>query len=625
MHRLSPAIVSLSALIATTGCLDDVDPAPAEGAWSVEDDPAEVTREAPLSWCAPSPVAYDRSLVPALPMGVRYEGFCGHDAPTLEADPTHTLSLDTDARVLRVDEGDPSLGASSQTTFRFDAQGRVIEVTRVGSQGFYGVGEGTSTYALNARGEVVHKTASQPFEGTTLVKVQEWDGRRLLSRTEREGSDDGRVVRRWRWTWEGDRMVRGELVEDPDGDAPRVHSSAWTYDDAGRPASVERAVDGVALERASWVFREDDTLARRTLWSRSPESVAAERGGDAARWALTRGLDDHQTEDAPGAQPEPWRAATSHLSDDGACRRVPRGVHGYPDHEPEYHLALSVAERPGRAGFAYGANTFMWSYGNDSWFGHDGVASDWLGQSTGGVQIEELEVTLDYSARGVMTREVATLTHGGRVLELERDRTLDAAGGVLEDTATVSTEGMTHTRTLRFERDANGAILARDLLDGDGARIARQTWERDDRGRATRHVIESVDFASPPEWMPEFHAPRSRTPSESYVWFWRHEGEHVVERGVEGGDTQRLTYDDEGRLTSRVGEYEQHSRSVWITRDDEGRITEECQGSHDTRYTSCVATTYDAAGRVAHRVQTTTTDGAPGDPSVIEHNLHVCE
>ncbi len=108
-------------------------------------------------------------------------------------------------------------------------------------------------------------------------------------------------------------------------------------------------------------------------------------------------------------------------------------------------------------------------------------------------------------------------------------------------------------------------------------------------------------------------------------WFWRYEGDHVVERGVEGGASQTLTYDDLGRLTSRVGEYDRESTSLWITRDDEGRTVKECQGSHDALYTSCVETTYDPGGRVAFRTQTTTTAGDQGEPALIEHNLHVCE
>ena len=628
MHRLFPPTLGLlGALLALTGCQDAIDPDPAEGAWSVEDEPTEITRDAPLSWCAPSPVAYDTGLVPQLPEGVRAEGFCAHDEPMSSAEPTRTLLFTRDTRVLRIDEGDPSTGSSSQTTFTFDDEGRVTLVTHVGSQGFYGVGEGSSSYTLDARGEVVHKVASNPFIESTLVKEQVWDGDRLLSRTERDGSDEGPILKQWTWTWEGDLLVRGELVEEPEGESPRTHASSWTYDEQGRPTSVERTIDGVTLERASWSFREDGSLERRTSWSRHPEAVARELGGDAALWTLTLGLDDHQREPAYAATSDPWRAATSHLDtqDEEPCARLPRGVHGYPDHEPEYHLGLSVEERPGRAGFAYGSDTFQWNYGNDSWFGHDGVASDWLAQGSGGQGTDTLEVTLEYDARGVMTREVASILHEGRPFELERDRTLDGSGRVLEDTATVSSMGLSHTRTLRFERDARGAILTRELLDADGAPLAMQTWERDDRGRATRHVIDSVDFAAAPEWVVGFHGPRTRTPQESYVWFWRYESDHVVERGVEGGATQNLRYDDEGRLTERVGEYGREGPSLWVSRDAQGRTVEECQGSHDALYTSCVETVYDPAGRVAYRTQTTTTNGTTDDPVVIEHNAHVCE
>ena len=343
MRRLiKSCFMGAAAASLSLGCQDTSTPEQEEG-WSVEQGP---TAARPLSWCSPAPVPYDLAQVPSLPEGVALEGFCDASADaSFEEPPTRTLSMDRSSRVLRVMEGDADDGMFSEETFTFDERGRVVFVTRTGMTGFYGASEGTSSYSLNLEGEVVHKVASElnPFDSSPLVKHQEWEGDRLLWRTERAG-EDGPLLRRWEWTWEDDRLVLGALIQDPDGPDRRVSSSRWAYHVGGAPASVERRIDGELVEREEWTLREDGSLASRTRWSRSAASLAEAQGEEVSRWTLPSGLDDHQLEPTFDGSTLPWRAATSHTREvEGAdCARLPRGAHGYPADEGEYHLGVEA-------------------------------------------------------------------------------------------------------------------------------------------------------------------------------------------------------------------------------------------------------------------------------------------
>ena len=567
-------------------------------------------------WCQPAPMAYDTSQLPTLPRGFDLGTFCddgGLEAP--EAVVTHQHTLDAEARVLNVSAAQFGMPDALQTRFEFGEAGQVQHIYVRGSSGFYSTGFGESWYDFNALGEVIYKLAVETtFEGeepeSAFEKDQVWDGDKLLSRTERDG-EDGPILRHWTWTFDGDLLASATLTDTSNPEHERVWAASFEYHPSGALASVERHIDGVLIEREGWTFTEEGYLASRTFWSLSPSQLVEANGGEASDWMMSEALDTYhhptQTFDYSG---DPWARASFEAR--GDCVMLPRGPgHGYPDSEPEHQLGVARADRPGGIGAAYGNDSFGWIYGDQAWYGHDGIGSAWLASPLGG-PADSIDVTVSYNTSGQMTSERATVSpFGDAVVEIDRTR-LIVDGGITED-ALLVTEGETeHQRTLRFERDANG-LTARTLLVG-GEAVERQTWSRDDQGRVLGHAIEqNTDWRGQAfaeeawEWVIDGFGLGALAEKS---WHWRFDGGLLVERGS-GAELQTLRYDASGRLIEQTGAFSFDGgdvRQTWAF-DEAGREVEQCMDYGDAGM-NCTTTVYDAQGRLAWR-ETVAGDAAP--------------
>ena len=575
-------------------------------------EPVEPVEPGTPTWCAPQPVAYDRDEVPQLPEGVTYESFCAAPALELEgAEPTRRWRMDAQERRLTASVERP--GEVSFQTFRFAPAGHLEYIEIQGRTGFYGTGTGRSTYELDARGEVLHKVATEMggLEPSTTVKTQTWDGERLLSRIERDGQTE-EVVREWTWAWEGGRLVEAGLE---DAETGRTHMARWSYDaQTGAPTQVERTLDGVLVRRHTWAYGAEGQLVEHTSWSTSPDHLAEEHGGEPGDWRLVQGLDTLE-QTRPFYQGDPWASGAPAEGSDG-CAELPRGRYGYPADDLAYQLGVAPDARPTGIGFAHGSDTYGWNYGDQAWYGHDGIGTGW---STLEADYEQLEVRVRWE-RGQMTLEDITRTVAGRVERLERTRRFDEADQLVRDELVFTGGEERLERALVFERDARGHLIGRELREG-AQTLARQRWERDERGRALAYVVEARESWSHTTPKSPLVAGFARGLVEGTSWSWTYEGDLLVARagGVNEQHDQTLEYDDQGRLVRREGYFGSGNGGEWWWRyDGQGRLVEECADHGGTDH--CTTTTYDELGRVAWRERQSGQD----DPVILEYNAYVC-
>ncbi|MEO1268323.1 MAG: hypothetical protein AAFX99_09500 [Myxococcota bacterium] len=641
----SPALVVVMCLMAQA-CGDanyTPDPQTQADTSGQEGSPDDVEQmEHTLNWCQPQPVAYNVEAIPQLPTGVELEGFCDAD-PSLtfpEGEITHQYQLNPDTLTLEGFGHDYDTGATFESTFSWDPQGHVRHVSITGTTGFYSSGMGTSHYDLNASGELMHKVAIEmPWleapeaSWEVLVKEQTWDGQQLLSRTERQG-EQGPIVRRWNWRWDDQgQLVHAMLIDTQPEQPSRDYEAHWSYTSHGAPASVERSIDGVIVERQTWLYSDAGTLVSRTFKSSSPQTLAAIHGGEPEAWIMVQGLDDHQSAFQPWVfdpafEGNPWSDAIP-TSDDG-CAALPRGAgHGYPDAEPEYHLGVAADLRPYDIGLAYGSDPDLYTRrANDlSWYGHTGIGSGWLAGPASrppAALPAHIAVTVHYNHAGHMTHEDALVTlSDGRQVTLARTRSLDDEGRIQDDHLHAQLGSEELHQTLLFERDASGALASRELRWGS-TRIEHQTWTRDAQSRILQHTLNptSQDTTSPilPAWALMLEGDRSNTMMTT-GWFWRYDGEQLIEWG--GGPNQLTTlvsYDDNGRLIQTI---EREASSTVSERTQQfnarNQPVEECI-AWNGQLAHCTSTTYDHHGRIAWRELQ-----RPDQPPIlIELHRYVC-
>ena len=566
-------------------------------------DPLEIT------WCLPQAVPYDTSNVPQLPAEIDLAAFCDAESGELDGEPTHRFVYDAETRTMELDAGSLDAGSVIETTFTFDEEGRTRHVYTYGSNGFYSVSIGASWYDLDERGEMVHKIAAEiPFEGASedqwqvLEKSQDFDAERLLTRVEHNGQD-GPVVRTWSWEWSEGRLVRASLEDVSDASLTRTWAAAWTYHASGNPASVERTIDGVAVERESWTFDGEGALVSRTFWSRSPDALAEEEGGNDYEWIAIAGLDTYQRPAQTDFQADPWASALP--EERGDCALLPRGPgHGYPAGEREYQLGVHKSERPLGIGFAYGNDGYGWNYGDQAWYGHTGLGASWLGSPLAAA-VDELEVSVSYEG-GRMVRELAEARAQGSVIEVERSREL-VDGRVARDKLSAQSGDQYLERELRFTRDAQGAITLRELL-ADDSLVGSQRWMYDDLGHVVHHGVEPMSsiglVSASGDWRSIFAGFGYGDAAEA-SWTWRYEGERLVERGGHNDLHQTMRYDDQGRMVESIGAFTINDPAEFATWtfDDKGRVVAECS-SWSEGSSFCLETTFDSLGRVASRQRT---------------------
>lgn len=444
-----------------------------------------------------------------------------------------TWTYDGEGRLVGY-EGDNGRTEPEQTTARFDADGRLASFTQDGPRGFAAEVRYDDTGVLASIGGTVGEL---PFEYVYAFD----EAARPLSVVRSLG--EARVVEQ-RWEWEGRSLARYSFFIDPSGRLAGEDLASWTLP---------------ALDR---------------LVAPLSPSTMDPRGFDAiAHWA-----------------------ASTFVQDPNGCVIPPHGAgHGYPSSAGlSYALGTPLDERPQGIGFVYAANTFDLRYGDQSWYGHDGVNSSWPPEFVPGFQ-KTWAITIDYEASGAPTRELVVVegteeTDGGRELTTRIERAFRREGGLLaEDALTIELpDGTRFGRELAFDRDERGRLLERQLREGD-RQIAQQTWTHDDE-RVLRHTVRVHDA----------------------TWSWNGLAPADPELGPRPTGAYEWTYDEQGRLTyyGQLGlddapalrPLERNYAYV-----DEGTVViTQAEGSATRRTTE----TYDEAGQLTRRDEDFGDDGS---------------
>ncbi|MCB9737351.1 MAG: RHS repeat protein [Deltaproteobacteria bacterium] len=433
-------------------------------------------------------------------------------------------------------------------------------------------------------------------DAVDVVLTQTWDGDRLVARQEaRNVWIGGETVRKnvaTTWSYDASGRLTGAAVTGYG--APFTTSIA--RDDAGRVVSVERRRADVVVERLTWTFDAQNRVAARTvLYDRAAES---EDGFSPSS------LDDlGATASTTDWLENPWPFSLPVADDADGCLVLPHAVsHGYPAGEHEFDLGMPRDERPNGIGFAYGADTYGWNYGDLSWYSHVGAAGfepDW-GYGT------RYEATLTYNAAGRLVHEHAT-SGGGAERTSDRTRAYDDAGHLVADRVelevTYPASGDVPETTVVVGRDMTfawegGHLVTRELLDDDHGLLERQTWTYDAAGRWASH---EVGAPSPITRIYGWAAPAVACGEHGVVC-----GEPVPERRYE------QDVDAAGRQTALrvfwLGQAQGGEPQVDERRfvyDDAGRLVEERQGGSVQRYA------YDADGNLILESYDYTDDGTP--------------
>jgi hypothetical protein len=468
-----------------------------------------------------------------------------------------------------------------------------------GAEGFYASSFGSTWYRLNDHGELDWKYAasmptrnSEEDEWTVLVKEQAWDGDRLLSRTERDG-EDGPILREFVWSYDArNNLVGAQATDVSVPDFERTFSAVYDYDELNRLVSLERFVRGVSVERQTWEWDESG-LSVRTFETRGLQRIAEENGGDAWQWSYPGGLDDFEVLPAASSG-DPWAQAVGAERED--CTVPAHGLgHGYPEGEPEYDLTWSADQRPSGVGFAYGSDTYGWFYGDQAWFGHFGLGSTWAPMNWD-AQEQTVSGRVEYNEAGNMVAESFRFESSLGELSATRSREF-AQAGMTSDRATFVVGEVSVERVLRFDRTDTGGLLARELLEGDSV-LARQTWQRDDDDNALEFTVEPHE-ALGTAVLSELGLAASfgNTMAPGAIYSWTYDELGRVATRVSGEAEQAIGYDDEGRITSVEGSFDNDLHPVRRTYNVAGQLAEECSPRGETDW-FCYRRIYDEDGRI---------------------------
>jgi len=330
---------------------------------------------------------------------------------------------------------------------------------------------------------------------------QRWVDGRLVERNEArnyyDGSSNDPIELPLHTTW---RYEDGRLAGADATFRDSTWSVDWFYDGAGRPVLVERKRDGLMFGRMTWTFDAANHVARRTVL-RDPALESPDGYGPGTLDTLGVVINDVWNGD-------PWANAVPQVSD-ASCLILPTSdEYGYPGTAVEYELGTARDERPNGIGFAYGANTYGWNYGDLAWYSHVGVHGlDPQSRGWGKLQSDTRFVA------GVMVTETVS-SPAGPITETRRSRSFDAGNLVVDRMdLTVSpevypdSEGHTPARTtvnygreLQFTWDtkvdagAPGRLIQRDLVDDEAGLLEWQAWTRDLDGRWLTHSLVGLDL-----------------------------------------------------------------------------------------------------------------------------------
>ncbi|MCA9673046.1 MAG: hypothetical protein KC503_45955 [Myxococcales bacterium] len=404
----------------------------------------------------------------------------------------------------------------------------------------------------------------------------------------------------------------GRLLEAIERDATQtLQRSLWTYDDAGRPATLERYVKGELSTRQSWSWSAP-------LEGKTPQLTArtAEVFPPSVYYSSTL-LDNYQPRGAwhyyYGAYVTPWFENLP--GSDGSCTPL-RTTYGL-DAADEYALVFQRGENGTLASLRDKNGQGTWFDGSASGlgyagyglpydyyvppqpviYGHLGAGRPWTTILHSGTtkMVERFDSSGRMIGQTVNVTENAGDPERERSVRHERERTFE--GALLRSDRVVLFSGEVDqiTRTLRFEHDASGRVLRRELFDGsDGAEklIEWQSWQRDGSGRAVIYKTAlqkdmwQVSEPSTVKDPPAFEAPSvsgtierrfegARLVSESERWNGQYgerdttvsyDGERVLEiatvlrrpitsTGGRNDSTARLRFDADGRIIEEQREY----------------------------------------------------------------------
>ncbi|MCA9562986.1 MAG: hypothetical protein KC561_05830, partial [Myxococcales bacterium] len=320
----------------------------------------------------------------------------------------------------------------------------------------------------------------------------------------------------------------------------------------------------------------------------------------------------------------PWPNALPRQN--GECWSLPHGPgHGYPAGESEYDLGVTVAERPAGIGLAYGYESFRWMYGDTSWYGHDGIASQYIGHG-GTVAGTHLSFATTYR-NGVMVSEYGEL-EGTEDSRLIIDRTRELVDGrLVSDRVEVrdDSSGAPAVRDMVFEQGPQG-LLSRELWSGDTL-LARQEWDRDSQGTVTAHRVTDQPLASDTqEWPLLLHSDSGE--AVECQWVWTYDDAHRLQSRASQPSadnvpslSQTVGYDEQGRWTEKDGFWE-NTYVVSESREFDvmGNLSEECTYWSEDSF-ACQSYTYQEQGLRL----TTHTQNQSGEPVLTDNIAYRCE
>lgn len=477
---------------------EESDPASPPEEQDAQPEPAEPAPE-PKSACQPQAIAVSAERLPEIPDEVR------SDSCPLESEKTHQVITYGDDQLIDVEwewDGTELLRVeehagveAGRTNYVFDDNLERLERVEHRQNILYAHPvPGESDFVLRSW-EFDDKERLLSFEeerwsewwdSVELIASesveQSWDGERLIGRTEINSHDDERVTElSWNYDDAG-RLI--EVTEQVDGEV--LSRSVWTYE-GDKPSSVERFVNEISVERQNWNY-EDKALASRQI-----EVASTGLDGELDAPYMSSHVDAHDSYTARALRrnewgfsevKNAWYDANTHLHvEEGAdCYVLPTSVgHGYPDDEASYHLGWSdTGEDPENIGFAYGYAGYAYGYGNHSWYGHLGIASEWP-NSGHHSSFARSEMTYDEQGQMVNEKLVFSTWQHDSTVTVERDRMMGSAGVERDRIAVHDEEGASGDAELRFERNDQGLLTARERFR-NGEPVSHQHWSYDEDG-----------------------------------------------------------------------------------------------------------------------------------------------
>lgn len=332
----------------------------------------------------------------------------------------------------------------------------------------------------------------------TELEQEVWNGDRLERRVyiQRIRREDVRLEAEWTYDADG-RLTEVTTKAD---DVP-VARSVWSYEN-GQPASVDRRIGGISIERQSWEYDRHGLAARHVETGPEHADVTVP---EELRRLSRHTVHVHDSYARAVAHPpamsyeNPAINSNIHLEDveSGDCVELPSapGGHGYPLDENAYHLGLDADHDNIGLTYDYGYAGYM----PGKWYGHLGVATAWPSENyIYGWRGHEVEAGLEYDEEGRMVRERIEFrpSVNDETVVVERTRSF-ASIGLVADQIDVVSGSKSGTAELRFDRNEGGDLLSRTRYRNDEL-VAVQDWSYGDDGVAERldvylEKIENVD------------------------------------------------------------------------------------------------------------------------------------